>query len=254
MQSNSQPTIAFLGDSITEGVIGASYVNMVRAAFQGQAQIVNAGINGDTVVNMRRRVLRDVAVHNPDIVVVMAGLNDLGTAYAVPLQRGYYRLVKRNWLDLTPRRFAAGYRALLAELRQHTTAQIVLSTMTTISEDPDAPVQAVVDAYCTIIRAIAQQQDLALIELREAFRATIAADPRPGPTYTIHVAMNDMLAIRWRGATYQALAERRGYRLTCDGVHLAEAGAALAAGVVTRALREVVCDKMTATCYDKVTG
>ena len=47
-----------------------------------------------------------------------------------------------------------------------------------------------------------------------------------------------MLAIRWRGETYQSLTEQRGYRLTCDGVHLAEAGADLVAHVVIQALEQ----------------
>lgn len=236
MQAIPPPTIVFLGDSITEGVIGASFVDRVRNALAGRARIVNAGINGDTVVNMRWRVRRDVATHQPDVVVVMSGLNDIGTAHALTPQRIYYRLVKGNLVDLTPRRFAAGYRALLDEIRRYTRAQIVLCTPTTLTEDPAAQVQNVVDTYAVIVRSIAHQQGLNLIDVREAFTTAVATDPRPGPAYDIKVAIRDLLAIRWGRATYEGLARQRGYRLTCDGVHLAEAGADLLASVVVEAL------------------
>jgi lysophospholipase L1-like esterase len=242
MEIQKPPTIVFFGDSITEGVIGASYVNMVRKALHGQAHVVNAGINGDTVVNLRRRVGRDVAPHAPDVVVVLVGLNDMGTVRAVQLQRGYYRLVKHNWVELTPQRYATGYRALLAKLRQQTDATIMLSTLTTITEEPDSPVQEFVDAYSVIVRAIAHQEGLQLVELREAFRTAVAADPRPGEPYTIKTAVADMLAIRWQGATYERLQAQRNYRLTVDGVHLAEAGAVLAAEVMVQALQQRVAD------------
>jgi lysophospholipase L1-like esterase len=238
MEMQKPPTIVFFGDSITEGVIGASYVNKVREALHGQAHVVNAGINGDTVVNLRRRVSRDVAPHRPDVVVVMVGLNDMGTVRAVRMQRGYYRLVKHNWIELTPQKYAAGYRGLLAELRRQTQAAIVLSTLTTITEEPVSAVQEFVDAYSMIVRAIAHQEGLQLIEMREAFRAAVAADPRPGEPYTIKTAVADMLAIRWHGATYKHLQAQRNYRLTVDGVHLAEAGAALAADVMVQALQQ----------------
>lgn len=236
MQAIPPPTIVFLGDSITEGVIGASFVDRVHNALAGRARIVNAGINGDTVVNMRWRVRRDVAAHQPDVVVVMSGLNDIGTAHALMPQRIYYRLVKGNLVDLTPRRFAAGYRALLAEIRRYTRAQIILCTPTTLTEDPAAAVQTVVDTYAVIVRSIAHQQGLALIDVREAFTRAVAADPRPGPAYDIKVAIRDLIAIRWGRATYEGLAKQRGYRLTCDGAHLAEAGANLLASVVVAAL------------------
>lgn len=221
-------TVVCFGDSITEGVIGASYVDMLRRRLGAGVRVVNAGINGDTVLNLLRRLDRDVAPHRPDLVVVLVGLNDLGTAYGEPVQRTYYRLVKRVPLRLTPSRFAATYRQLIAALRQRTGAPIVLCTLTALSEMPDSPVQQYVDAYSIVVRALAAQEELPLVDLRSAFRTEIAADPRPGPPYRIWQALLDMLAVRG-GASYATLTERRRYRLLCDGVHLAGAGAAVVA-------------------------
>jgi lysophospholipase L1-like esterase len=181
------------------------------------------------VANLLRRLDRDVAARLPDLVVVLVGLNDIGTAYGEPVQRLYYRLVKRVPVRLTAQRFGALYSRLIAELRRRTYATIALCTLTALGEMPDDPVQGYVDAYSTVVRALAEREGLPLIDLRSAFRAAIAADPRPGPHYRIWKAPADMLAVRARRVSYAELTRRRGYRLLCDGVHLADAGAELVA-------------------------
>jgi acyl-CoA thioesterase I len=243
-------TVVFLGDSITEGVIGASFVARVGEALRDEARVINAGINGDTVLNMRWRVGRDVAAHRPDLVVVMSGLNDIASAYALPLHRFYYRLFKGIMLDVTPRRFALRYRELLAEIRRQTRAQIVLCTPTTLTEELDAPVQALVETYANIVRGLAHQERLPLIDMRAAFLEAVRADPRPGPDYLLPLVVRDMWAIRRGRATYPELTERRGFRLLCDGAHLAEAGADLAAETALPLIRALLAERRG----DGVTG
>jgi hypothetical protein len=81
---------------------------------------------------------------------------------------------------------------------------------------------------------------LPLIDLRAAFRAAIAADPRDGPRYHIWTPLLDWGAIRWRGRSYADLGARRGYRLLCDGAHLSAAGAALVAESMLPCVRELL--------------
>jgi lysophospholipase L1-like esterase len=240
--TRTAPTIVFFGDSITQGTIGASYVSIVRRELGAAASVVNAGIDGDTTVNLLRRVPHDVAPHRPDLVVVLVGLNDAGAAFGERVQRVYYRHYKRAPLDLGPARYAAAYRRLIAALRAQTGARIALCTLTTIGEDPAHPVQGLVDAYSVVVRALALQERLPLIDLRAAFRAAIAADPRPGAPYRIWQAPLDAARVRWRLTSYAALTERRGFRLLCDGVHLAAAGAELAAATMLPELRRILGD------------
>jgi acyl-CoA thioesterase I len=79
-----QKTLVCFGDSLTEGVIGASYIDMLCERLPG-ARIVNAGINGDTTLNLLRRVERDVVPWHPDLIVLFVGLNDVGSAYGEPM-------------------------------------------------------------------------------------------------------------------------------------------------------------------------
>jgi lysophospholipase L1-like esterase len=236
----AQKTLVCFGDSLTEGVIGASYVRILRERLGSGVRVINSGVNGDTVLNLLRRAERDVIAQTPDAVVILVGMNDLATAYGWRSNRAYYHAVKRIHVELTPRRFARGYRRLIATLRERTRARIALCTLTTVGERPDDPFQQIVDGYSTIVRALAAQERLPLIDLRAAFRAALEADPRDGPAYRIWTPVLDWAAIGLRGQTYAALAERRGYRLLCDGAHLAEAGAALVAETMLPELRKAL--------------
>jgi lysophospholipase L1-like esterase len=224
-----QQTLVCFGDSLTEGMIGASYVDMLRERLPAAVRVINAGVNGDTAINLLRRVERDVVPYRPDVVVILVGLNDLTTVYGWPTNRAYYRTVKRVTVELTPVRFAHAYRRLIAVLRERTGARLALCTLTTVGERLEAPFQVYVDAYSTVIRALAIQERLPLIDLRAAFSAALAAEPHDGPPYHIWTPLLDWAAIGLRGRSYAELAARRGYRLLCDGAHLADAGAALVA-------------------------
>jgi lysophospholipase L1-like esterase len=236
----AQKTLICFGDSLTEGVIGASYVDILRDHLPAAIRVINAGINGDTTLNLLRRFKRDVIPYHPDLVVIHVGLNDLSTVYGWPSSQAYYRFLKRVWIALTPALFARAYQRLIAELRQHTNAQLALCTLTTVGEQPNDPFQAYIDTYSTIIRALAEREQLALIDLRRAFRAALLADPRDGPVYHIWTPIVDRAAIQLRGRSYAELAERRGYRLLCDGAHLAEAGAALVAETMLPFLKQAL--------------
>jgi acyl-CoA thioesterase I len=240
--STAQKTLVCFGDSLTAGTIGVSYVDLLRAQLPG-VRVVNAGVDGDTTLNLLRRLDRDVVPWRPDVVVLLVGLNDLGTAYGEPAIRPYYRFVKGVASAITPRRFAQLYRRLIAALRARTGAQIALCTLTTLGERPDDPTQATIDGYSTIVRALAYQEQLPLIDLRAAFSSAIAAAPHDGPPYHIWTPLLDRAAIRWRGQSYASLGARRGYRLLCDGAHLSAAGAALVAETMLPDVRRMLrCD------------
>jgi lysophospholipase L1-like esterase len=225
----SPKTLVCFGDSLTEGAIGASYVDILRQRLPAAVRVINAGINGDTAINLLRRLDRDVVPYRPDLVMILVGLNDLTTAYGWPSNRAYYRVIKRVPIALTPALFARAYQRLIAQLHRHTNAQLVLCTLTTVGERLDDPFQAYIEAYSTVVRALAEREQLPLIDLRRAFRTALLQDPRDGPAYHIWTPLLDAAAIRLCGRTYAELGARRGYRLLCDGAHLAEAGAALVA-------------------------
>src|SRR5260221_13181386 len=77
------PTIrvVFVGDRLTEGTNGASYLRLLAERVRAEqalaaVELVNAGVGGDTVVNLLRRMERAVVAQAPDGVVVFIGCND----------------------------------------------------------------------------------------------------------------------------------------------------------------------------------
>ena len=61
----------FFGDSLTEGTHGASYLAVLRRMldeipYLPGIDLINAGVGGDTVENLLRRVVTDVTSHDPN--------------------------------------------------------------------------------------------------------------------------------------------------------------------------------------------
>ena len=81
--------ILFAGDSITDAgrrgnsrPYGEGYVKIFRDLLiarspQKQIEVINKGIGGNTVWQLRDRWTDDVLFHKPDYLVVMIGINDL---------------------------------------------------------------------------------------------------------------------------------------------------------------------------------
>ena len=71
-------TIVCHGDSLTEGAdVDQNDSWPARVEKELNIQIVNSGISGDTTGGLLSRFYHDVIPHRPDIVIIMAGTNDL---------------------------------------------------------------------------------------------------------------------------------------------------------------------------------
>src|SRR5690349_10506283 len=104
--------IIFFGDSLTEGSLGVGYVDKVAAALRGH-HFINQGVNGDTSLNLYRRVQTDVIDERPDGVFIMIGAND-AISSVDPAAQAYYRFRKRvPGGKLSPISFRENMRAIL---------------------------------------------------------------------------------------------------------------------------------------------
>ena len=89
LQAKSGQTILFIGDSITdtgrrvaERPYGSGFVKIFRDMLIArepckQIEIINKGIGGNTVWQMRDRWTDDMLFFKPDYVVILIGINDL---------------------------------------------------------------------------------------------------------------------------------------------------------------------------------
>ena len=230
-------TLICYGDSITQGTIGAAYVDLLAAALP-DTRVINAGIDGDTTYNLLLRLERDVLAHAPDVVLIMVGLNDFGTAYGERLSRAYYRVVKKVPLPIDVPTYEAFYAGLIERIQQ-AGIPLLLCTPTTLGEVPDTPGQHMLDGYVRVVQRLAARYGVTLVDVRAAFVDALRRDPRHGPIYHLWRVPLDAWRIR-RGSSYDAIAARRGYQLLVDGVHLNRTGAALVAETVLPTLQTVL--------------
>jgi lysophospholipase L1-like esterase len=242
--------IVFLGDSLTEGRAGASYLELLRARVAAdpaghEVDLVNAGVGGDTVLNLIRRVPVDVVPVTPAWVVVLIGVNDATTVllrHAPPTVRRYYtrryfQRAKQIRGAVTPARYTDGLRLLVETLRERTPAHIALCTPTTHGESLSGRPWRLLAQYAEAVRLVADERGCALIDVHASFAWALAAlPPRPYVTRLLD-------ALRIRASTpddYEATARARGLTYTYDGVHLTRAGATLVADAVYDWLASII--------------
>jgi isoamyl acetate esterase len=156
--------IVFFGDSITQlGENPGGYVRLVRDSLLRRtplegSTVINAGISGNKVSDLLKRMQRDVLAKEPSIVVIYIGINDVWH-YALPKHTG------------TPRdSFALGLKTMISAIRS-AGARVILCTPSVIGEKKDGtnPQDAMLDEYSGISRAVAKEMDVSLCDLRMYF-------------------------------------------------------------------------------------
>lgn len=232
--------IVFFGDSLTEGVDGASYLRLLERRVRedarlGDVELVNAGAGGDTVVNLARRMERDVVPYQPDWVVVFIGVNDCATylnSRSLPTlttyrSRRYFRDVKGVPQPVSPERFRDGLRIVVEGIRARTPARVAICTPSTHGESLRSRAWRTLDRYAAMARLVASERGCPVIDVRAALARELAGLPERSLTVRLRAA-----GVRpSEGMDVETVARRRGYVLTYDGVHYTARGAALVADV-----------------------
>jgi len=100
-------TIVCHGDSLTEGAdLNPNYTWPLLVENQVTVKIINSGIGGDTSGGMLGRFYPDVVRHNPEMVLIMGGTNDL-------------------WWDLDNNLIQANLFAITCQAEYHNIAPVV---------------------------------------------------------------------------------------------------------------------------------
>lgn len=249
--------IAFFGDSLTEGRDGASYLHTLRARVADDVRLrtvalLNAGVGGDTIYNLARRIDRDITPLAPDWVVIFIGSNDcttgllrhrLPTPQAIATLR-YFSCVKGIRNAITPARFTDGLRIVIDALARRTPARIALCTPAIYGEAPGSRAWRLLDQYVDVVRWVGSERGCPVIDVRGAITHALA-------TMTPRSPLAPLLSLRTRlhrNADIETLARLRGYRFTYDGIHLTTAGAAIVADTIYDWLSETVAPQTESLC------
>jgi lysophospholipase L1-like esterase len=161
--------IVFLGDSITAAGVGKTgYVTLIKNALNQKhkdlgIEVVGAGISGNKVPDLQRRLEKDVLAKKPTIVVIYIGINDVWHGENDP-SRG-----------TSKEKFEAGLKDIIGKI-QGSGARVVLCTPTVIGEKKGGgnKLDAQLDEYAEISRKVAKETKSAPCDLRKAFQDYLA--------------------------------------------------------------------------------
>lgn len=157
--------IVFLGDSITQGGDrhDKGYVRIIRKTLTEKhpdldLEIIGAGISGNKVPDLQRRLERDVTSKKPTLVFIYIGINDVWHGEKDPAR------------GTMPDAFEEGLKDVIKRC-QDAGAQVVLCTPSVIGEKADGTnnLDKKLDQYSDISRGIAKELNLPLCDLREKF-------------------------------------------------------------------------------------
>src|SRR5579872_5420867 len=194
--------VVFFGDSITEAAVKPNgFITIADSLLNPNGasnyELTGAGVSGNKVYDLFLRMEDDVISKSPDIVVIWVGVNDvwhkkMGTGTdADKFERFYLAMVKK---------FKAA------------NIKIIVCTPSTIGERYDNTNEQDGDMnhYANIIRKIAADQHLTLVDMRAEFEA-------------------------WEKLNNKNNVDRG--LLTADGVHLNDAGNQFVAKLMAEGIR-----------------
>lgn len=198
--------IIFFGDSITEaGAKPGGYIKLIDSLaklenLDTNYDFIGAGISGNKVYDLYLRMDEDVINKTPDVTVIYIGVNDV-----------WHKM--RGGTGTDEDKFEKFYTAIIKKLK-YANSKIILCTPAVIGEKKDYTNQQDGDLnrYSNVIRKLATENDLPLVDLRQLF---------------INYNMSNNVENKDRGI------------LTTDGVHLNKQGNNFVANAMWQEIRKI---------------
>ena len=165
--------LLFTGDSITDcgrgheitphQDLGNGYVNLVNSSLRAgypdlHCQIINTGISGNRVTDLKKRWQEDVLDHQAEYLSIMIGINDVWRQFDQEFQT----------VQVTPEIFEATYRDLI-EKSQDLHKGIILGTPYYLETDKHDPMRQLMDRYGSIVKRLAGEYKTELVDTQLAF-------------------------------------------------------------------------------------
>ncbi|MHC4623647.1 MAG: SGNH/GDSL hydrolase family protein, partial [Planctomycetota bacterium] len=119
--------------------------------------IVNTGVGGNTIRDLKNRWERDCLAHTPDVLSVLIGINDLWWQYTD--SNGFAMGVNADEYELT-------YKQLLSQVRKKCDSQFVLMEPFMFCDDPQNEMFKGLRTYIDVVHKLAQEFDAVLVPLQ----------------------------------------------------------------------------------------
>jgi isoamyl acetate esterase len=161
---HSGERIVFLGDSITQlGVKPNGYVTLIGDTLRLKypelnAEVIGAGVSGNKVPDLQKRLQKDVLDKNPTIVFIYIGINDV------------WHWVTPGLKGTTKEEYESGLKEIIGAIHKQG-ARVVLCTPSVIGEKNDGtnPEDSTLNEYSNISRRVAKETGSNVCDLRAAF-------------------------------------------------------------------------------------
>jgi lysophospholipase L1-like esterase len=232
--NKNQRVIACIGDSLTHGNVGQSWVEYLRNEFPNDI-FLNEGINGNTVWQVLNR-LEPILTCKPDIVILMIGTNDALGSFD---KNSGLRYMRNYNLPEAPT--FEKYKDQLLELieRLSEVPEIAICTIPPIGENNDSLVNIHVKRFNEFIESIAKQNNINLLPVSNNLWSDISS--RTYPLLNDYNPKAIPLMRRIFGGifhhyifkkTWNMIAIAKGQWILFDQIHLNERGAQIVFKVV----------------------
>jgi lysophospholipase L1-like esterase len=236
--------ILFVGDSITQAIVGINYINFIKKVHPDY-KCINKGISGDTLLGATNRLIKyldDGA--NPDIIVLGIGHNDIVLSCNNRSRWDHFlmRLLTKDAVATKPADFIETLKKSLVVIKSKTRARIIITTLGFLDEtiSMDSKVNQLREDMNCQIRKLCAELKIELADVGKIFDkfknlSTAKENPRETASdifFNILISRNKKLADR--------ISKKRGLTLTIDGGHLNSCGARIYAKTLLKTIAEKI--------------
>jgi lysophospholipase L1-like esterase len=174
-------TILFIGDSITDAdrnrqcykPFGFGYVHFVANFLLAKyptynLKIINRGISGNTIRDLKNRWQRDCSDHKPDILSILIGVNDVWRQFASEAELPHAVFAEE---------YEKTYRQLINDTKEKCNSRLVICEPFMFCDDFSNPMFSQLRHYVQIVRKIAADFNAVLVPLQTAIDELIEEVP-----------------------------------------------------------------------------
>jgi len=175
-------TILFIGDSITDvnrreeayAPLGRGYVNfaanlIIARHAEINLKIVNTGISGNTVRDLKKRWQKDCLDHRPNVLSIMIGINDLW--------RRFDSRPEQVPNAVYPEEYEATYRDILSQAKAACNPQFVLMEPFMFCSAKDNKMFQGLPPYIEIVNRLASEFDAIVVPLQTHINKALKSVP-----------------------------------------------------------------------------
>ncbi|MGG1674924.1 SGNH/GDSL hydrolase family protein [Neobacillus sp. NRS-1170] len=172
--------LLFIGDSVTDcervkpegeglfGALGKGYVSFVDGLLQAVypelgIRVVNKGISGNTVRDLKSRWQEDVISQKPDWLSIMIGINDVWRQYDTPFIKDWH-----VYLD----EYEDTLRNLVMETKPLVKEMVLMTPFYLESNQLDSMRQSM-DQYGQAVKRIAEETNCIFVDSQAAFHVVL---------------------------------------------------------------------------------